>query len=454
MKKSDKARKSTVSRRDLVKGGGALAAAYALGKRGIPQVHAATDNTIRLALIGTGGRGSGAASNAMSAPSVQVKLVAMADIQEKKLSSSYDSLKERHGDQVDVPRKRRFLGFDAYREAIDCLRPGDVALLTTHAYIRPTHFEYAVEKGVNVFMEKSFAADPGGLQRILRASKRAEKKNLKVATGLMCRHSSARQALIQKIREGAIGDVQLVRAYRMGNGPARRVRPKEISELMWQIGGSVYDFFWTSGGTLVDWLIHNIDECCWIMDSPPAIAHGFGGREPKSDHRSQNFHAYSVEYTFPNGSTALVGNRFTPNCYSDFATYVHGTKCGAQFSGDVHRPTVQIYKDQRLQKEDIVWQPENEVVSPYQQEWNDLIDAIRNDKPYNEVERSVNSNMAALMGRAAVHSGQRITWDEMMKSEFRFCPNVDKLDYDSPAPVQADEDGFYPVPMPGKWKEI
>jgi hypothetical protein len=113
-----------------------------------------------------------------------------------------------------------------------------------------------------------------------------------------------------------------------------------------------------------------------------------------------------------------------------------------------------MYKDQRLQKEDIVWKPEKEVESPYQREWNVLIDAIRNDTPHNELERSVYSNMATLLGRAAVHSGQKITWDEIMKSNFLFCPNVDELDYDSPAPVQEDEDGFYPVPMPGKWKEI
>ncbi|HSA02441.1 MAG TPA: gfo/Idh/MocA family oxidoreductase, partial [Candidatus Paceibacterota bacterium] len=213
MKHSNQNQDPVASRRDFLRTTGQLAAVSALAGIPLPHVHAAVDNTIRLALIGCGGRGSGAVANAMSAgglvlgddsgtqPSTRggangpVKLVAMADLRQDRLDQSHQALSQRLGDRIDVPKERRFLGFDAYRQAIDCLRPGDVAMLTTHAGFRAPHLEYAVQKGVNVFMEKDFAPDPGGVKRILRAGEAAEKKNLKIAAGLMCRHSSARQAL-------------------------------------------------------------------------------------------------------------------------------------------------------------------------------------------------------------------------------------------------------------------
>ena len=219
--------KSVTPRREFLKNTARLAAVSALAGVTIPHVHAAEDNTIRLALIGCGGRGSGAVANALSAGGLvmdnrfraqdeknadscgPVKLTAMADLFADRLGPAHNALTKAFGDKIDVPKERQFLGFDAYRKAIDCLRPGDVAILTTHAGFRPTHLEYAVEKGVNVFMEKCFASDPGGTQQVLRAGEAAEKKNLKIGAGLMCRHSSARQALIQKIRDGAMGQVQL-----------------------------------------------------------------------------------------------------------------------------------------------------------------------------------------------------------------------------------------------------
>src|SRR5512140_2608428 len=224
------------SRRDFIRTTSQFAAASALAGVTLPHVHAADDMTIRLALIGCGGRGTGAVANAMSAGGLvlgddggtkraagtgaggPIKLVAMADLRPDRIQMSHDSLTQILSSWIDVPRERRFLGFDAYKHAIDCLRPGDVAMLTTHAGFRAPHLEYAVSKGINVFMEKDFAPDPGGIKRILRAGEAAEKKNLKIACGLMCRHSSARQALIQKIRDGALGDVMMVRAYRMDPG--------------------------------------------------------------------------------------------------------------------------------------------------------------------------------------------------------------------------------------------
>ena len=285
------------SRREFIRATGQFAAASALAGVALPHVHAADDQTIHLALIGCGGRGSGAVANAMSAGGLvlgdnggteraigsgaggPVQLVAMADLRQDRLDSTHKSLSQMLGDRVDVPPERRFRGFDAFKRAIDCLRPGDVAMLTTHAAFRAPHLEYAVEKGVNVFMEKDFAADPGGIQRILRAGEAAEKKNLKIAAGLMARHSTARQALIQKIRDGAMGEVQLIRAYRMDSGYTMGPFRRDQNELLWQLSpGHPYQFMWSSGGVFIELMIHQIDECFWIKDAWPVSAHGVGGR--------------------------------------------------------------------------------------------------------------------------------------------------------------------------------
>jgi len=415
--------------------------------------YAGEDNTIQLALVGCGGRGSGAVGDALSSSTGPTRLVAMADIFEDRLTRSYKALSEQFGQRIDVPADRRFVGFDAYRKAIDCLRPGDVMIQATHSVFRPPHLEYAIKKGVNVFMEKSFAPDPGGTKRILRLGEAAAKKNLKIACGVMCRHSSSRQALIQKMRDGALGDIQLIRAYRMDPGATMEPFKRDQNELLWQIRRP-YFFMWVSSGWFIEMMIHQVDECCWIKDAWPVSAQGLGGREPGSADCSQNLHIYAIEYTFADGAKALVNSRAVPNCYNDFATFVHGTKCAAQFSGNVHAPTVQIYKDQRIAKENIVWQPEKEKLSPYQREWDVLLDAIRKDRPHNEVQRAAFANLTSIMGRAAVHTGKIVTWDEVTSSDFKFCPNVDELTSDSPAPVQADAQGRYPVPVPGAWTEI
>ena len=328
-------------------------------------------------------------------------------------------------------------------------------MLTTHAAFRAPHLEYAVEKGVNVFMEKDFAADPGGVQRILRAGEAAEKKNLKIAAGLMARHSSARQALIQKIRDGAMGEVQLIRAYRMDPGYFMPPFSRKENELLWQLSpGHPYQFLWASGGIFIELMIHQIDECFWIKDSWPVSAHGVGGRFAGSTDASQNLDSYSIEYTFADGTKALVTGRYIPRCHTDFVTFVHGTQCAAKFSGDIHAPTCWLYRDQRTEPSNIAWRTPKETVNPWQAEWDVLLSAIRNDRPHNETRRAALSNLGAIMGRAAVHTGQIVTWEQAIASKFQFCPNVDALTASSPAPVQADADGRYPAPVPGAWTEI
>ncbi|HNY77642.1 MAG: hypothetical protein RBS72_04620 [Sedimentisphaerales bacterium] len=440
------------SRRQFLAQSSRVVAGSVLGGVALSRAYAGEDNTIRLALVGCGGRGGGAAANALSSQTGPTKLVAMADVFEDRLTRSYNALREQFGERIDVPEDRRFVGFDAYRKAIDCLRPGDVMIQATHSAFRPTHLAYAVEKGVNAFIEKSFAPDPGGTHEILHLGELARQKNLKIGCGLMCRHSSARQALIEKTREGAMGEITLIRAYRMD--PGARMGPFQggESELLWQIRRP-YFFLWVSSAWFIEMMIHQVDECCWIKDAWPVSAEGLGGCEPRSDDCSQNVHSYAIEYTFGDGTKAFVNSRNQQNCRNDFATFVHGTKCAAQFSGNVHAPTVQIHKDQRISRDNIAWRPDAEKVSPYQAEWDALLDAIRNDKPYNEVQRAAYTNLASIMGRAAIHTGQIVTWEQMMASNFKFCPDVN-FTLRSPAPVQADAEGRYPVPIPGQWSEV
>jgi predicted dehydrogenase len=304
-------------------------------------------------------------------------------------------------------------------------------------------------------MEKDFAADPGGVQQILRAGEAAEKKNLKIGAGLMARHSSARQAMIQKIRDGAVGDVLLIRAYRMDPGYLMGPFPRGQNELLWQLSpGHPYQFLWSSGGIFIELMIHQIDECFWIKDSWPVAAHGVGGRFAGSTDCSQNLDSYAIEYTFADGAKAQVTGRYIPNCHNDFVTYLHGTKCAARFSGNIHAPTGLIYKDQRIANDNVAWKPPREKINPWQLEWNVLLDAIRNDRPHNEARRAALSNLGAIMGRAAVHTGKIVTWEEAMASKFQFCSNVASLTADSPAPVRANAEGRYPAPVPGVWTEI
>lgn len=294
---------SNHTRRQFIQRTGSLAAGATLLGSLSPRAYAGEDNTIRLALIGCGNRGAGAVKDALSvANSGPVTLYAMADISESPLNGKHKALTEKFGNKIDVAEDRKFIGFDAYQKAIDVLRPGDVALCTTRAYVRPKHVEYAVQKGINVFMEKPFAPDPGGLHRMLRAGEEAEKKGVKIAAGLQCRHSRARQALIAKIRDGEMGEIPLIRANRLGGANWMGSQGEKASNLVDQLQFGRIHLFWVGSGHMVDYLIHQIDECCWIKDDWPVSAIGMGGRAPDSRDCGQNIDVYSMEFTFGDGT--------------------------------------------------------------------------------------------------------------------------------------------------------
>ncbi len=441
-----------LSRRDLMKTSGQAAVASALAGVVLPQVHAGQNSNIQVALVGCGGRGTGAAHDALSTKSGPINLVALADVFPQRLANSQRQLAQAFKDRATVPQDRQFIGFDAYRKAMDCLKAGDVVILATPPAFRWVHFDYAIRKGIHVFMEKPITVDGPSTRRLLKLAEESEKRNLKVGVGLMCRHCAARGELHDRIKGGQIGDIILMRAYRMV-GPTGSAftgpKPDNISEVLYQVQ-RFHAFLWASGGAYSDFLIHNIDECCWMKDAWPVQAKASGGRHYRGNFIDQNFDSYSVEYTFGDGSKLLLEGRNMPGCHQEFASYAHGSKGSAIISARAHSPALcRIFKGQNFVKEDTVWSYGRREPSPYQLEWDHLIEAIRQDKPYNEARRGAEASLITSMGRMAAHTGQIITRDQMLNHEHEFAPEVEKLTLDGPAPLRLGPDGKYPVPQPG-----
>jgi predicted dehydrogenase len=438
------------SRREFLKNSGQLAAAGVLAGVSLPAVHAGESNTIQLALIGCGGRGTGAVANALSTRSGPTRLVAMADVFPERLGASHRRIQQEFAQQVDVPEGRRFVGFDAYRRAMDCLGAGDVVILTTPPAFRWVHFTYAIQRGLNVFMEKPITVDGPTTRKMLRLAEESERRNLKVGVGLMCRHCAARQQLYDRIKQGQLGELLALRAYRM-QGPSGLAgpRPEGLSELLYQIR-RFHGFMWASGGLFMDFLIHNIDECCWMKDTWPIRAQGSGGRLYRGTSLDQNFDHYSIEYTFPDGTKLFVCGRNVPNCHQEFASYAEGTRGSAVISTRSHTPArCRIYLGHNATAADLVWHFPQPEPNPYQVEWDHLIEAIRQDRPYNEVRRGAEASLVTAMGRMAVHTGRIITREDIFQHPHEFAPGLDQLTMSSLAPLRLGSDGKYPLPQPG-----
>lgn len=470
----------TPTRRDVLKTGGQIAAASALAGISLPHVHAQGNEEVKLSLIGCGGRGTGAVKNALSVSGTlgPLKLHAMADVFDDKLNRSHEVLSKDPdvGDKIDVAPERRFIGFDGYKNAMDSLKAGDIVILTTPLAFRWPMFEYAIEKGLHVFMEKPLIADGFSARKLLELNKKAKEKGLKVGVGLMCRHCKSRNELKKRIEDGAIGEITLLRSYRMQGRIGSCFTPPNdtgMSELMYQIR-NFHSFLWLSGGAFSDFFIHGVDEMCMMKNAFPVKAHAVGGRHYKTlningqevEAVDQNFDSYGVEYTFEDGAKAQYFGRNMQGCKQEFAAYAHGTKGSAVISSSGHVPArSRIYSDQNI---DLNWRgtPDNLLWSfptgprgaslegnPYDIEWEVLIDAIRNGKEHNEVDRGVAASLVTSMGRMAAHTGQEITYDQMLNSDHVMAPGVENLTMESDSPLMPDENGRYPIPEPGIKKD-
>jgi len=416
-----------------------------------PAVHGAHGDTIQLALIGCGGRGSGAVVDALSANNGPLKLVAMADIFANRLTSSHAALSAKFPAEVQVPEDQRFLGFDGYQKAMDCLKPGDIAIFATPPAFRWVHFDYAIKKGLHVFMEKPVTVDGPTTRRMFELADQSVRKNLKVGVGLMCRHCDARRELQRRVQDGELGDIVSMRAYRMQRpGGNVFVTPDpSMPEVMFQLR-RFHAFLWASGGVFSDYNIHNIDECCMIKGQWPVKAQALGTRHDRGNHVDQNFDVYSVEYTFPDGTILHFDGRNLEGAHGEFASYAHGTRGLAVISSNRHTPArCRIYNGQAMEESRLAWAYPPDERSPYRVEWIYLIDAIRNDRPWNEVRRGAQVSLVTSMRRMAAHTGRVVTYDEILNSRHEFAPAVDRLTEDDPAPLVAGPDGRYPVPRPG-----
>ena len=445
------------SRREFLHTTSRIAAVSALAGVALPHVHAAGSDLIQLALIGCGGRGSGAAVDALNTTSGPIKLVAMADAFEHRLRSSYANLSKSVAAKMDVPQERRFVGYDAYKQAMNCLKPGDVAIFATPPAFRWVHYQYAIAKGLHAFLEKPVTVDGPTSKRMLQMAEAASVKNLETGVGLMSRHARHLQELQNRLQDGEIGDLILLRGYRMQSNAGLPRKTSSLSELDFQVQ-KFHSFLWASGGMYSDNYIHIIDHLCWMKNAWPVKAQALGGRHYKQNsagipYVDQNFDTYSVEYVFADGARMLFDGRHITGCQSIYSSYVHGSKgmAIASKSGDCGGPAC-LFKGQTPMRSQMLWESKNSS-NPYQNEWDDLITAIREDKPYQEANRGIEASLVTSMGRMAAHTGQEITFEDMLNCEHEMAPGLDQLKKDSPAPVQPDATGRYPAPQPGITKK-
>ncbi|MBT5926963.1 MAG: Gfo/Idh/MocA family oxidoreductase [Verrucomicrobia bacterium] len=436
---------SSTTRREFLKHSSKATVGAALGSSFVSRAQEEGTRTVKIGLVGCGGRGTGAAANALQTNG-PTQLWAMADVFPHRLEGSQKILDKKFGTEVAVPQERQFIGFNAFKKVIDSLGPGDLVILTTPPAFRPIHLEYAVEKGVNVFMEKSFAVDAPGIRRVISAGEAAKKKNLKIAGGLMSRHSISLEQAVKFIHDGGIGEVITAWAYRMHGPVGVKARQPDMTELAYQI--SNYSCFtWLNGSFIVDWLIHNIDVCCWVKNDWPVSVQGMGGRQVRQT-ADQLFDHYEAEYTFADGTRMLAQARHMNQCHNFFGDVIHGATGSAVLGEGITKP--RIFKSHQQTAANQIWQYEGSPKDAYQEEHDRLFHAIRTDSPYNETERCAKSCMTAIMGRMACETGRRITWEEAIDSGHQLAPDLEHINsLNDPAPILPNPQGDYQIAMPG-----
>jgi predicted dehydrogenase len=422
-----------VTRRNFLTTTGAAVGALAVNRF----AHAAGSDEIKIALIGCGGRGSGAAGQALSVPGN--KLVAMADAFPDRLQGSLKNLKEAHGDKVDVTTDRQFIGLEAYKQAIAL---ADVVILATPPGFRPIHFEEAVKQGKHVFMEKPVATDAGGVRRVLAAADEAKKKNLKVGVGLQRHHQAGYIETIKRLHEGAIGDIHTLRVYWNDAGVWVNPRKPGQTEMEYQMRNWYY-FVWLGGDHIVEQHIHNLDVANWVKNGYPVKARGMGGRQVRTAKEyGEIYDHHAVEFFYADGSTAFSQCRHIRGCWSSVSEHCVGSKGTCDIGGHMIKAAGQAAWRFKAEKQ----------VDPYQQEHDDLFAAIRNNQPYMEAYNGAKSTMTSILGRMATYSGQEISWDDALNSKINLMP--DSYSFDAMPKTLPDANGWYKVAVPGVTKVV
>ena len=434
------------TRRDFVKGSTLATSGILLA----PSLLSATPvrkkkNILKLAVIGCGGRGTGAVVQALKADD-NVQLVAMADAFKDRLDQSFDNLSKIFDtSRLPVKPNKKFIGFGSYKKAID---EADVIILATPPGFRPQHFEYAVSEGKHVFMEKPVATDVAGIKKVLAAAKIAEAKKLNVVIGLQRRYQSSYLETVNLIKKGSIGNIVSGQVYWNSGGVWVRPRQPEYTEMEYQMRNWYY-FNWLCGDHILEQHIHNIDVANWFIGEHPIKAQGMGGREVRKgkDH-GQIFDHHFVEFEYPSGAIISSQCRHQKGCLTRVSEAFQGTLGTTETSGG-NRAILKSYSG------DVIYQHDDEMdKNPYQVEHDQLFAAIRKGEVINNTEYGAESTMTAILGRMATYSGQQITWDEAMATDLKLVPDEDTISFDSMPPVIPDEIGNYAIPVPGQTKFI
>jgi predicted dehydrogenase len=434
-KSGDSSKKSVLeaSRRDFLKTSGvAVGGAMAGGLSLVRGAHAAEDNTLKVGLVGCGGRGSGAAGNALDADP-NTKLVAVADVFEDKMTNCLKNLSAKYGDRIAVDEGSQFGGFEGYKGVIESC---DVVLLATTPHFRPMQLKAAVDAGKHVFCEKPVAVDPAGIRSVLATSKEAQKKNLNIVSGLCWRYEDGVKEIMGRIRDGAIGDIRSIQTNYLTSTLWHRGRKEDDTEMAYQMRNWYY-FTWLSGDFNTEQHVHSLDKALWAFgDQPPLKAYGLGGRQVRTEQPKWGniYDHMAVVYEYPNNVKVHSYCRQQKGCFNETTDHFIGTKGYAN-----------ILK-YRIEGEN-EWQRREKRTNMYVKEHEALFSAIRADTPINNGQYMSYSTMLAIMGRMACYSGKEITWDEAMNSDLELAPSA--YTWDGTPPAVPDAEGKYAVAMPG-----
>lgn len=446
-------RQARLRRRDFI-GRSPVAGSMAAGAI-VGRAYPAGSDVIKLALVGCGGRGTGAITQVLRGGARPIKLWAMADLFPDQIDRSlalltkgarprddYEDRGRFGAEQIDVPPERRFVGFDAYLKAIES--GADLVYLTTPPGFRPLHYAAAVRAGRNVFMEKPCCVDAPGYQSLMETNKLAEQKGVKVGVGLQRRHSPAYREMLSRLHGGAVGEVKYLQAYFNCGGSWTRPRRPGESEMTYQIRNSQY-FVWIGGDPIVDAHVHNLDVCNWIMGDHPAEANGMGGRQlPADAEHGQTFDHHFIEFTYPNGVRLFSQCRSIPGCWERCGEVATGTKGQAVMSGWGGGEGGASLSGETA------WRYRGPSVNAWEREQVDLIAAVRQNQPYHEGWYGATSSFTGVLGRMASYAGQVVKWDDAVAKGKSEMPRT--LAPDADPPVTPDAHGTYPAPIPGLTK--